>query len=176
MFRAAPFLCVPGKPEDPSAKGKREKKDLDKYRAGVYKENRKRYPGGVYGISGKARDTEDRSMTDLKEQMEIMEDDTEPACPHCGARHKKRTEEEQRALLTRLRKVEGQIRGIEKMVEADAYCPDILVQVSAATSALNSFNKQLLACHIKSCVAEDIREGKDETIDELCRVLQKLMR
>ncbi|MEE8827487.1 MAG: metal-sensing transcriptional repressor [Eubacteriales bacterium] len=87
-----------------------------------------------------------------------------------------RTPEQQKALLTRLKRVEGQIRGIERMVENNAYCPDILVQVSAATSALNSFNKVLLGCHIRSCVAEDIREGKDETIDELCSVLQKLMK
>ena len=94
----------------------------------------------------------------------------------CEARHKKRTEEEQKDLLVRLRRIEGQIRGIEKMVENDIYCPDILIQVSAVTSALNSFNKQLLAAHIRSCVAEDIREGKDETIDELVGVLQKLMK
>ena len=65
----------------------------------------------------------------------------ENVCPHCGERHKKRTAEEQKALLTRLRKAEGQIRGIEKMVENDAWCPDILIQVSAVTNALNSFNK-----------------------------------
>ncbi len=120
----------------------------------------------------------------MQEQMqaELMDTWTEDTldaadgCPHCGSRHKARTEEEQKALLTRLKKVEGQIRGIEKMVEAGAYCPDILVQVSAATSALNSFNKVLLSCHIRSCVAEDIRAGKDETIDELCKVLQKLMK
>ncbi len=97
-------------------------------------------------------------------------------CPACSSRHKDRTPEEQKALLTRLRKVEGQIRGIEKMVETGAYCPDILVQVSAATSALNSFNKLLLSCHIHSCVAEDIKAGKMETVDELCKVLQKLMK
>ncbi len=107
---------------------------------------------------------------------EAVEAVEEEACPHCGPRHKARTPEEQKALLTRLRKIEGQIRGIEKMVESDAYCPDILIQVSAATSALNSFNKVLLNCHIHSCVAEDIREGKDEAIDELCKVLQKLMK
>ena len=115
-------------------------------------------------------------MTDLNEQMEIMEDDTEPACPHCGARHKKRTEEEQKALLTRLRKVEGQIRGIEKMVEDDLYCPDILIQVSAVTSALNSFNKELLTCHIKSCVKDDIQNEKDGAVEEFVDVLQKLMK
>lgn len=94
----------------------------------------------------------------------------------CGTRQKKRTEEEQKALLTRLKRIEGQIRGLQKMVESDAYCPDIMVQSSAATSALNSFNKVLLGCHIRSCVAEDIRAGKDETVDELCELLQRLMK
>ncbi|MCH3998766.1 MAG: metal-sensing transcriptional repressor [Lachnospiraceae bacterium] len=79
-------------------------------------------------------------------------------------------------MITRLKRIEGQIRGIEKMVENDAYCPDILIQVSAATSALNSFNKTLLGCHIRGCVAQDIRDGRNETIDELCNVLQKLMK
>ena len=100
----------------------------------------------------------------------------ENTCPHCGERHKKRTAEEQKALLTRLKKAEGQIRGIEKMVENDLYCPDILIQVSAVTSALNAFNKELLGCHIRSCVADDIRNGNDEVIDELVGVLQKLMK
>lgn len=97
-------------------------------------------------------------------------------CSYCGPRHRERSEEDKKTLLTRLRRAEGQIRGIEKMVEGGAYCPDILIQVSAVTSALNSFNKELLACHIRCCVAEDIRAGKDATIDELCRVLQKLMK
>ncbi len=100
----------------------------------------------------------------------------EMTCPHCGTKHKMRSEEEKKALLTRLKKIEGQVRGIEKMVEEDAYCPDILMQVSAATNAMNSFNKVLLSCHIHSCVVNDIREGKDETFDELCEVLQKLMK
>lgn len=97
-------------------------------------------------------------------------------CPHCGERKKKRTPEEQRELLVRLKKAEGQIRGIQKMVENDAYCPDILIQVSAVTSALNSFNRELLACHVKSCVAEDLRAGDDGAVDEFVRVLQKLMK
>ena len=101
---------------------------------------------------------------------------SENACPSCGERKKKRTPEEQKALLTRLRRAEGQIRGIQKMVENDAYCPDILIQVSAVTNALNSFNKELLACHIRSCVAEDIRAGDEEAIDELVSVMQKLMK
>lgn len=91
-------------------------------------------------------------------------------------RHKKRTEEEKKDLLVRLKKAEGQIRGIEKMVEEDIYCPDILIQVSAVTSALNSFNKQLLSAHIRGCVAEDIRAGDEASTEELVKVLQKLMR
>lgn len=110
-----------------------------------------------------------------KSREESCEKSGENSCC-CGTRHKKRTEAEQKALLTRLRRIEGQIRGLEKMVENDAYCPDILVQSSAATSALNSFNKVLLGCHIRSCVAEDIRAGKDETVDELCELLQRLMK
>ena len=69
-----------------------------------------------------------------------------------------------------------QVRGVKRMVEEDAYCPDILIQVSAVNAALNSFNKVLLANHIRTCVADDIRDGKDETIDELVTTLQKLMR
>ena len=97
-------------------------------------------------------------------------------CPHCGDRKKKRTAAERNGLLKRLRMAEGQIRGIQKMVADDAYCPDILIQVSAVTAALNSFGKELLACHIKSCVTEDIRAGREQTVDELVKVLQKLMK
>ena len=97
-------------------------------------------------------------------------------CSHCGERKKHRSEEEKGALITRLKKAEGQIRGIQKMVEEDAYCPDILIQVSAVTSALNSFNRELLACHIRSCVSEDIQNGDCEAIDEFVKVIQKLMK
>ena len=79
-------------------------------------------------------------------------------------------------MLVRLKKAEGQIRGIEKMVENDAYCPDILTQISAVTSALNSFNRELLACHVKSCVAEDIKADRPEAVNELVKLLQKLMK
>ncbi len=98
------------------------------------------------------------------------------ACPACGTRKKKRSPEEQKELLKRLRMAEGQIRGIQAMVENDAYCPDILIQVSAVTSALNSFNRELLACHIRGCVSEDIRAGREDAVDELVRMLQKLMK
>ena len=94
----------------------------------------------------------------------------------CCHRTKERGEQEYKDLIHRLNRVEGQIRGIKKMVENDTYCPEILIQVSAANAALNSFTKVLLASHIRSCVAEDIREGKEETIDELVTVLQKLMK
>ena len=97
-------------------------------------------------------------------------------CPHCGDRKKKRTPEEQKDLLKRLKLAEGQIRGIQNMVENDAYCPDILIQVSAVTAALNSFSKKLLACHIRSCVAEDIRSSDESAIDEFVTMLQKLMK
>ena len=100
----------------------------------------------------------------------------ELSCPQCSDRKKYRTDEEQKKLINRLKLAEGQIRGIQRMVEENAYCPDILVQVSAVTSALNSFNKELLACHIRSCVSEDIREGKEESIDEFVKLMQKLMR
>jgi len=94
----------------------------------------------------------------------------------CCLKIKERSEEEYKALINRLNRIEGQIRGIKGMVEKNVYCTDILVQVAAVNAALNSFNKELLANHIKTCVARDIRDGKDETIDELVAILQKLMK
>ena len=94
----------------------------------------------------------------------------------CAQDAKERSEKEYKDLIHRLNRIEGQIRGIKGMVEKDAYCPDILIQVAAANAALNSFNKVLLANHIRTCVAEDIRAGKDEVIDELVTTLQKLMK
>ena len=94
----------------------------------------------------------------------------------CCHKTKVRTEQEYKDLITRLNRIEGQIRGIRGMVEKSAYCPDILVQVAAANAALNAFTKELLANHIKTCVADDIRAGRDETIDELVATLQKLMK
>ncbi len=94
----------------------------------------------------------------------------------CCMRTKERPEEEIRDLIHRLNRVEGQIRGIRGMIEKDAYCVDILNQVSAATSALNSFTRVLLENHIRSCVAEDIRRGQDDKLEELLATLQKLMK
>lgn len=103
-----------------------------------------------------------------------MENKSEKEC--CSHSSKHRSDKEYKDLMNRLSRIEGQVRGIKGMLEKDAYCPEILVQVSAVNAALNSFNKVLLANHIRTCVADDIRDGKDETVDELVKVLQKLMR
>ena len=97
-------------------------------------------------------------------------------CCHCSQRNKERSPEEYKKLIHRLNRIEGQIRGIKGMVENDAYCPDILIQSAAVNAAINAFNKELLANHIRTCVADDIRNGKDEAIDELVVTLQKLMK
>ena len=96
----------------------------------------------------------------------------------CGCYEKTtdRSEEERKKLIHRLNRIEGQIRGIRGMVEKDAYCADILIQSAAVNAAVNAFNKELLASHIRCCVARDIREGKDEVIDELVVTLQRLMK
>lgn len=94
----------------------------------------------------------------------------------CHEKTKHRTAREQKNLTNRLSRIEGQVRGLRDMLQKDAYCTDILVQVAAVNAALNSFNKVLLANHIKTCVTNDIREGREETVDELVTVLQKLMK
>jgi len=95
---------------------------------------------------------------------------------NCCRKTKQRSEEEYKALINRLNRIEGQIRGIKGMVEKDAYCTDIITQVAAANAALNAFNRELLSTHIKTCVADDIKAGKDETVDDLLATLQKLMK
>lgn len=91
-------------------------------------------------------------------------------------RTKERTDKEYKDLVHRLNRIEGQVRGVKKMVEEDAYCTDILRQVSAVTAALNSFNKVLLANHIRTCVRRDILEGRDDTLEDLLSTLQKMMK
>ena len=100
----------------------------------------------------------------------------EDSCPYCSGKHKERDESEYKDLMNRLKRIEGQVRGVEGMLDNNAYCTDILMQVSAITSALNSFNKALLANHMKTCVAENIRKGNDDIIDELVLTMQKLMK
>ena len=97
-------------------------------------------------------------------------------CPMCAERLTHREGEEYKKLMNRLNRIEGQIRGVKKMVEEDRYCIDIINQVSAISSALNSFNKVLLANHIQGCVVKDVAAGNSEMIDELCETLQKLMK
>ena len=110
-----------------------------------------------------------------RESFDVKEGDSLP-CPRCSNRTKTRSEKEHKDLMNRLSRIEGQIRGIKGMIEKDAYCTDIITQVSAVTAALNSFNKVLLSQHMKTCVIEDIKQGKEETIDDLLTILQKLMR
>ncbi|MBQ2960154.1 MAG: metal-sensing transcriptional repressor [Oscillospiraceae bacterium] len=94
----------------------------------------------------------------------------------CSHKTKQRSAEEFKALTNRLSRIEGQVRGVRKMIESDAYCTDILTQVSAIQAALNAFSRELLSNHIHTCVADDIRSGKNETIDELVALLHKLMK
>ena len=94
----------------------------------------------------------------------------------CAVKHKHRQAAEEKDLLNRLNRIEGQIRGIKSMVEDERYCVDILTQVSAVQAALNSFNKVLLSSHIKSCVVEHIQDGNLEAVDELCMTIQKVMK
>ncbi len=95
---------------------------------------------------------------------------------NCCAKSTNRSEQERKNLINRLNRVEGQIRGIKGMIENNAYCTDILMQCSAASAAINSFSKDLIGSHIRGCVARDIREGKDDVIDELVSLLYKLMK
>jgi len=112
-------------------------------------------------------------MEEMKEIEEIQEVECDKCCSH---KTKERSKEEYRSLMNRLKRIEGQVRGIQGMLEKDAYCTDILVQVAAVNAALNSFNRELLANHIRTCVTRDILAGKDETVEELLVTLQKLMK
>ncbi len=94
----------------------------------------------------------------------------------CCAKKTVRSEEKKKQLLNRLKRIEGQIRGIQTMIEQDTYCNDILVQSAAVNAAVNAFNRELLASHIHSCVVRDIKDGKDEVVDELVATIQKLMK
>ena len=115
------------------------------------------------------------NATDTEACTDCTEEKTEEKCCGCH-KTKHRSDEEYKKLIHRLNRIEGQIRGIRGMVEKNAYCPDILMQSAAVTAAMNAFNKELLASHIRTCVVEDIRDGKDEVIDELVATLQKLMK
>ena len=119
----------------------------------------------------------------IKEQAATQEksccsnDNATPSAPACCCtRHTDRSEADRKKLINRLKRIEGQIRGIIGMLENNAYCNDILIQSAAVNAAVNSFNKELLANHIRTCVAEDIRNGQEEKMDELVCTIQKLMK
>ena len=95
---------------------------------------------------------------------------------NCCHKNKQRSEQEYKSLIHRLNRIEGQVRGVRKMVEKDAYCTDILTQVSAISAALSAFNRELLSNHIRTCVAEDLKQDKTESVDELIQTLQKMMK
>ena len=102
--------------------------------------------------------------------------ENEKKCCCCSEKTTIRSDKQKKALLNRLKRIEGQVRGIQSMLENDAYCNDVLMQSAAVNAAMNAFNRELLASHIRTCVARDIREGHDEVIDELVTTLQKLMK
>lgn len=110
------------------------------------------------------------------DSVEAAQESGDMVCGHCSEKTKDRTGKEYKDMINRLSRIEGQIRGIKGMVEKDVYCTDILVQVAAVNAALNSFNRVLLANHIKTCVTKDIRDGREETVDELIQTLKKLMK
>ena len=91
-------------------------------------------------------------------------------------RKKIRDDKERRDLMNRLKRIEGQVRGLQRMLDEDAYCPDILTQASAVSSAVNSFCRVLLTNHLRTCVVNELRAGHDEAVDELADTLQKLMK
>lgn len=127
------------------------------------------YPMGVYNQNKKTSRKEGLNMADM-----TLDAGAIPSC--CSERKKHRGEQEYKDLIRRLNIIEGQVRGIRNMLEQDAYCIDILTQASAVSRAMNSFSCQLLSNHIRTCVKEDLQEGKDETINELVATLQKLMK
>ena len=129
----------------------------------------------------------DNEKVENMENMEDMEGMENPEadeavekedamCENCTQKTKDRSTKEYKDMINRLSRIEGQVRGIKGMVEKDAYCTDILIQVAAVNAALNSFNRVLLANHIKTCVTQDIKDGKEETVDELIQTLKKLMK
>ncbi len=127
--------------------------------------------------------TEAQAAGVTESQAAEVTETREASCPACcggseelTGKTKERTEKEKKDLMNRLARIEGQVKGVRRMVEEDVYCIDILTQVSAISSALNSFNKELLGRHIRGCVKENVENGNDEVIDELVKTMQKLMK
>ena len=125
-----------------------------------------KYPMGVYNVLVKREFYRER----------VVKMESKTPCECCGGKKTERSEAERKKLMNRLNRIEGQVRGICGMVERDAYCADILTQCAAVSAALSAFNRELIANHLRHCVARDLRAGKDEVIDELVDTLQKLMK
>lgn len=104
-----------------------------------------------------------------------MSDTQMQGCTACQ-RKTERTEEQKKKLMNRLNRLEGQVRGVKKMIESDVYCNDILIQAAAIRAAVDAFSRELLRAHLHSCVARDIRDGREEVVDELMETLERLMR
>ena len=130
----------------------------------------------VKAESVKAENVETDNVEAKNVDAENVKAEKTEAMSNCCCQKKVRSDKEIKDLMNRLNRIEGQIRGIKRMLEEDAYCIDIINQVSAANCALNSFTKVILANHIKSCVAEDVKEGSEKKLDELVKTLQKLMK
>lgn len=131
---------------------------------------------GMQEVQKKAKQ-EQLEQSESKQQTESkVQQETSSRCCHCMEKHTLRSEEQKKALINRLKRIEGQVRGVQQMLEKDAYCNDILVQSAAISAAMNAFNKEILATHIHTCVVRDICEGRDEVVDELVSTIQKLMK
>ena len=104
-----------------------------------------------------------------------MSEKHEACCPACEKRTE-RSEEQKKKLLNRLSRLEGQVRGVKKMIESDAYCNDVLIQTAAISAAVNALSREVLRAHLNSCVIRDIRAGRDEVADELMETLERIMR
>ncbi len=131
------------------------------------------------------KESKEQVNTEIREALEAeakeiekqAEAETVTKCKECGTgKSKKRTEKEYKDIINRLSRIEGQVRGVKKMVENDAYCIDVLRQTSAICAALRSFNKVILSNHIKTCVVENLEAGNEEVVDELVDTMQKLMK
>lgn len=116
---------------------------------------------------------EEESLNDNDQNIEPNEE--ESVCP-CCARKTERSDAQKKKLINRLKRIEGQVRGLESMIKNDIYCNDILIQSAAVNAAMNGFNRELLECHLRHCVVDDIRNGRDEVVDELLGTLHKLMK
>ncbi len=114
----------------------------------------------------------------METEMQELRDESEAdCCSHEGSERKSHhSEKVKNSLISRLNRIEGQVRGIKGMIEKDTYCDDVLNQIASVQSALNGVGKLLLEHHLKSCVIERIQEGDTEVITELMTTMNKLMR